>query len=165
MNRLIRVIYICSFIFICQFENAFADQWLYINPLKPDEHLSIETNPDAIGMYGIQEQAKYCKQDNEFICINSVEFQFYVPRNSLWLGKTWSIGDVKYQVTSKKKVMLFGIKDVIYYIDQYGRDHILKFLYSTSRGLVGIGGVSEKSSAIFLVDVKCGYGASSKCSE
>jgi len=165
MNRYMRVRYLVSFILVFQLNSAFADQWLYINPLKPDEFLSIETDPDLIGMFDVRENAKYCEPSSEYICIESTEFQFHIPRNTLEHDKSWNIKDVKYQVAFKKDIMLFGIMDTIYYIDQFGLDHKITFLYSTSRGLVGVGGVSENGSAIFLLDVKCGYGAQSNCAE
>ena len=165
MNNFIKVVS-TLFVLVYYANPADADQWLYIDPLQPNEFFSIETNPDAIGMFDIRHPAEYCKLDNEFICIKSAEFEFFVPRDSSKLDKTWDIKGVDYQVTFKKNVLLFGIEDEIYYIDKTDHDGgILRFLYSTSRGLVGMGGFSKKSSAIFLLDVRCGYGAPSKCSE
>jgi hypothetical protein len=147
---------------------ACAEQWLYRNPLHPEQLFSIETKPDSFGIDDVRFEAEFCSVTSEFICIKSSRFQFYVPKNLSESKRIWMVNGLTYVVKSSSAISLLGMEDYIYFIDRSDKgegEGTFRFLYSKHHGLIGMGGFTDNSSAIFLLDVSCGFGAAPDCSK
>jgi hypothetical protein len=166
VGKLLIHVWLSILIILGSVSTACAEQWLYINPLQPRQLFSIETKPDSFGIDDVRFDAEFCTVTSEFICIKSSHFQFYVPKDLSDSRRSWTVNGLTYVVKSLSVISLFGMEDVVYFIDRSDKgEGVLRFLYSKHRGLIGMGGLTDNSSAIFLLDVRCGFGAAPDCSK
>lgn len=145
---------------------AVSGQWVYHDPLRPNQLFSINTEPASFGINDVQSDAEFCAPDDIYYCINSPQFTFYVPKKLPESVHEWKAGGDAYVVAFTSRVSLLGLDDDILFIDKQRKDGegTIRFLYSKSRGLVGFGGFTDNSSAIFLLDIACGFAAPAECS-
>jgi len=157
--KILTIICILCFLFGSK---VLAGQWNYIDPLRPTESFTIYTDPDHFEINDVLLDAKVCKKTDKYICITSEGFEFYVPRKIEDLNGSWKVNNFTFESHLNKRIQLFGINDDIYIIEKTPPKK-LYFLYSKHRGLLGMGGYSKKSSRIFLLVEKCGFGAGDNC--
>ncbi|WP_027159876.1 hypothetical protein [Methylobacter luteus] len=143
--------------------NAYAQQWFYVDPIKPSDSFSIQINPNTFGINDVLIEAVICDRKSKYICIEAPGFSFHVPKNLSSSLNSWRINEIEYISHLNKRLQIFGLKDQIFLIDKKEGNNTIRFLFSKKRGLIGIGGFSAKSSSIFLLDIYCGFGASGQC--
>jgi hypothetical protein len=145
---------------------AVSEQWVYHDPLRPNQLFSINTVPASFGVNDVQYDAEFCDLKDAYYCVKSSQFTFYVPKKLTESIREWKAGGDTYVIAFTSRVSLLGLEDNILFIDKRRKDGegTIRFLYSKSRGLVGMGGFTDNSSAIFLLDIDCGFGAPSDCS-
>lgn len=138
-----------------------AEQWLYTNPLDTKDMARIEKNPDSFSLGDVAFEAHFCGSQKDLICIKSRGFQFAVPRDINNSPSSWSFNKQKYIIKGKNTLTIFGDKYDVFLIDEVLNENKLRFLYSSTNGLIGFGGISNKK--IYLINSKCGFGASKRC--
>lgn len=142
-----------------------AQQWFYVDPIKPFDSFSIQNNPSLFGVNDVLLDATICDKKDEYICIEAPDFSFHVPKNISISLKEWRINKKEYKSQLSKQLQIFGIKDKVFLIDRIEGKNTIRFLFSKKRGLIGIGGFSGNSTGLFLVNTYCGFGASENCVE
>lgn len=141
---------------------AVADRWDYVDPWRSSESFSIHTSPGYFQIDDVMQDAKICEDADKYICVTSKGFEFYVPKNLNSEISQWKVNGIEFVSHIDKKLQIFGIKDEIYLIENKSSKGI-RYLYSKTRGLIGMGGVTENSSSIFLLTQNCGFGAPPAC--
>ena len=145
-----------------------AEEWVYANPIEPTRYYTIETNPDSFGVRDVRDEAKFCAAESADICIKSRDFELHIPKRLSSPTDTWTRSGVTYTATVMKHPWRFlGVEDkTVYEIEKPNPSGkgTLRFLYSSSRGLIGMGGFTDTTSGVFLLQSKCGFGAPSSCS-
>lgn len=159
-----RIILSVLFIFFQGFSlKAFSEQWFYIDPIRPSDSFTIQSKPSAFEINDLFRDAVICDEKSKFICIVTKGFSFHVPNDFTGAEKSWNIDGIEYKSQLDERIQFFGILDEIYLIDRKEGNGTIRCLYSKRRGLIGIGGFTEKSSSLFLLSSYCGFGASESC--
>lgn len=154
-----------TFFFVLKCTYVYAQQWTYTDPLKPFDSFSIQNEPNAFGINDVIFDAIICGNKSQYICIETAGFSFHVPKNLLSSMKSWVVNENHYKSHFYKQLQIFGLQDKIFLIDKKEGNKTIRFLFSKKRGLIGMGGFSEKYSSMFLVNSYCGFGAPEKCNE
>lgn len=140
-----------------------AQQWFYVDPIRPSDSFTIQTNPNAFGYIDLLHDATICDENSKYFCVVTKGFSFHVLKNLTKAVKGWSVDGIEYKSQLNERIQIFGLADEIYLIDRKEGDNTIRYLYSKNRGLIGIGGFTEKSSSLFLLSSYCGFGASESC--
>jgi hypothetical protein len=140
-----------------------AEQWLYVNPVKPMQTISIEKAPDSFGINDVHHEAKFCIDSSDYICVTTKDFQFYVPRNISDKIDEWKTGGVIYKSKRLERYNILGMQEPIFHIHKIEGEGIVVFLYSKKRGLIGLGGFKSDSTGFYILAQSCGFGASKDC--
>ena len=142
-----------------------AEQWIYRGLFDRERVIRIETNPDNMAIDGSMRVAQFCSQDSEYICIRTDGFAFYFPKKISSSMKSWSAGGFAYNVSSMRSASYLGVKYDVFVIMQEVQKGSLFYLYSEKGGLLALGGKGVDTSMVYLLESKCGYGASADCNE
>jgi len=142
---------------------ATAEQWLYIDPVKPNETMSIETSPNSFGINDVHQEASFCRKNSEFICVTTKGFQFAAPRNISEKNKEWESDGIKYQSKRLERFNILGFQEPIFHIQRQEGEGVAVFLFSKKRGLIGLGGFQSNSMGFYLLAQSCGFGANKDC--
>jgi hypothetical protein len=160
----INLILVFAFIFLQTWSlEVFAEQWFYIDPIRPSDSITLQSNPSAFEVNDLFRAAVICDEKSNYICIVTEGFYFYVPKNLTKTVKRWNINGIEYKSHIEERILIFGILEEIYLIDRKEGNGTIRYLYSKKRGLIGIGGFTEKSSSLFLLSSYCGFGAPETC--
>lgn len=159
-----QILLVVGFVFFQIFSlEVIAEQWFYIDPIRPSDSFTIQNNPSAFEVNDLFHDAVICDDKSKYICIVTKGFSFHVPKDFTGAEKNWRIDGVEYKSQLDERIQIFGILDEIYVIDRKEGINTIRCLYSKKRGLIGIGGFTEKSSSLFLLSSYCGFGASESC--
>ena len=142
---------------------ATAEQWLYVNPVRPNETISIETSPNSFGINDVQQSAKFCSKTSKFICVTTKGFQFSVPRNISDETVEWESDGVKYKSKKLNRFNILGMQETIFHIHRKEGEGVAVFLYSKKKGLIGLGGFQSDSMGFYILAQSCGFGADKDC--
>ncbi len=140
-----------------------AEQWIYKDIIDQERVIRIETNPDNMAVDGKMSSATFCAADAEYICIRADDFSFHFPKYISSSTRSWSVDGCSYSVSSHHHASYFGVKYEVYVVTKDIGNGTIYYLYSKEGGLLGIGGKGADTSTMYLVDSKCGYGASLTC--
>ena len=133
---------------------ATAEQWLYVNPVRPNETISIETSPNVFGINDVLHEAKYCAKSSGFFCITTKGFQFYVPINISENATEWKKDNVTYKSKKIVRYNILGFQEPIFHIQRPEGEGVAVFLFSKKRGLIGLGGFQSNSMGFYLLAKK-----------
>lgn len=143
-----------------------AEEWVYLNPINPKEVFVIETHPNSFGINDVRQKAEFCEEDDLFTCVKTDGFEFFIPKDANLSTKTWTANGHEYRISSTyERTGILGIHGDIYLIEKKTDSGAISYLYSTVKGLIGIGGYSSngKVSSFFILGKECGFGASDAC--
>lgn len=134
-------------------------EWFYSDLSRPKAP-QITLTPTHIGGH-FKVAATTCPSDDLYICILGDGFQFAVPKD-VENSKTWVKNGVQYKVMSEADIQILGRPIRAYWIGQNAQKNSLRFLYSKVRGLISFTS-AKQNGPLFLVESKCGFGASEEC--
>jgi len=139
-------------------------EWTYFNPLHSNLNLTIQdTDPPSVGYADVRLTAKKCSDDSKFICIETREFEFSIPRIPANVHDKWNNNGWTYEVLKKNHMLVFEeVLEVLVIRKKRGKD-IWLFGYSGDRGLVVIENHSYGYGVMYILRGRCGYAASDKC--
>lgn len=137
--------------------------WYYVD-LQRDKPTQIILRTNSVESH-FKEDATACPDSSPYFCIASKTFSFAVPKR-LAVEKQWTVNAVSYRVTAEQKLAILGREDDLLLIEEVGKDGAgLRFLYSRSRGLVGIWHPQSQKPTFFILQNACGFGAPPSCAE
>lgn len=143
-------------------ESAFAGSLAeYVNVLNPKMSVTIETQPDRFAIVDVAFDATTCSPRDELICFESVGFQFAVPKN-ISNKRKWAYKGMKYEVSNQITSPMWGRPGPFWLIEQKDKPG-LKFVYSSTSGLIMLGGLGQPPGSLFVLIQSCGFGAASDC--
>jgi len=106
--------------------------------------------------------SEICPANSDFICIFG-GLHFAIPR-ALNEEKDWEFNGRKFVNLGLKRITLFGKDMKVYRIEQRDQEGLTWFLFSKTLGIVSWGFIaSDKQSWTYVVEGKCGFGASPEC--
>lgn len=121
--------------------------------------ISIGVNPAAIYVGHAGRGAKFCSKNDEFYCLESIVFDFSVPKSGLKEGVSWERNGAYYEVVGNETITIFGCSMNVYVIKQtVQQKSAALFFYSQKKGLVGFSLPTEDSySPIYFLRGEKGF--------
>lgn len=140
-----------------------GDEVVYFDLSNPSRQFRIGERGASLGKMLFP--VDVCSPSSEYICFSGAGVSFSVPRKAKQIDK-WQHADVDYVVVARQRMFLLGdVVDAIF-IEGKGRNRAdFRYIYSYDRGLMSIDiSTPGESGRSFLLEGRCGFGASLKCS-
>jgi hypothetical protein len=153
--------------FLASFNAVAADngRFTYRDPVFPKKRLTINVSERIFQIADVAIPMSVCGSDDDYICVLSDGFYFHKPSEGIESKRKWKADGIRYTSDSEETISLWGKSHLIWRINGVGKQMHIIYLYSKDAGLVGFSFVDKKSGAkgTYLLDEKCGFGASNAC--
>jgi hypothetical protein len=110
--------------------------------------------------------ATYCEVEAEYICFESNEFWFAVPKREIKVGDSWVYGKRKYVVKfSRNDIEILSGDKALYTIHCFNNEGALigEYLYNRSQGMLYMSYIADKVEQwSFISKSRVGFGATIK---
>lgn len=138
----------------------------YSDPLFPAKSLTLLVSDKQFAVADMAEDLYICDQDSEFYCARSKTLKLDIPKTIGNGQQEWVIEGRKYRIEAVEKYSLRGRTEELMRIRGESESSSNIFLYSLSRGIVGMGFVrtDDRSYTVYLLEGACGFGAPKSCS-
>ena len=138
---------------------ALAGAFEYVDPMDSRSSLTIETAPPSISIGDVARPAELCADSTGFICLRSSMVNFAVPRTMNDKTKDWNYAGRTYALVSKSDVSILGFQQAgVLQVSSTDGDRKLTFLYSPTKGLLGMRFASKDSSRLYISTREIGFG-------
>lgn len=140
--------------------------WMYVDVLSVKNvnavairnTIEIEDTP-SVTIGDRQYDATFCAKESQFTCVKSAIFEFGIPNELTPKNQQWVINDSKYKVVGEDTVNILGSEYKILYIDRKTKDGKLRYLYSTSHGLIAFVASFGNQTRSYFLEGQRGFGA------
>ena len=140
-----------------------ARDWVFANLTDPKEGQIIISNDG--GGARTKVLVRLCGETEEFHCIDSDVLKFAVPK--VLKGRaSWEYSGTTYRIYKRDTLSLLGRPMSLIYIDNVASgEKQMRYLYSTTQGLIGFLVRDNKVRPTYILENGCGIGASKECKE
>lgn len=163
MTRLTKLI-----LFMCLLvaEKAHGEVWRYVDIADDRIDLIFDRASGTVSVGHMAIPVHFCKPDEIFFCFTSSAFAFAVPK-SIRSSRTpapvrWNHAGHRYELQGIRNASILGRTMKVYIFDNVDSVPSWRYFFSPLRGLVAIR-IKDSNSALLLLEVACGYGASKTC--
>lgn len=137
-------------------------EYTYRNPAHPNKSLTIDAGGSAFYLADAGVGAKFCDEGSKFYCVESRNFEFYVPKN-LGVQKSWRGAKERYQVLGREWISVFGVSEEVVVIASTLDKVSVRYAYSEKRGLMIVSVGNEDGGVVsYLLQQACGFGGRCK---
>ena len=155
------VILILTWITPVVFAEVKHDVYVYSDPFDPKSSYVLDTKKRTIVEGDLSFELKICNNDSPLLCFSSKSLSFAVPKDRSI--NTWSNDGLSYEITGSWKSVFQGMDINIERISTMYKDVTIVFLYSYTRGLIGISFSNNKTERKFyMLQGAKGFGAGTK---
>ncbi len=129
----------------------------FANP--PQQFVIIENKGVVFG--DILSPTEFCPAKSGYVCFSGGGLKFAAPKQ-IGQKSGWTFDGESYTVKQQVHFPILGIPVKAMFIEQNIKDGVLTYIFSEERGLLGFR-LDGKSHRFFLLENKCGFGASPNC--
>jgi hypothetical protein len=168
MNKMLAYFtFAISLLFLSRVANASGDVYTFRDSVFPEKRISIDISGKNFLVADSALKMSVCQDSDEFLCVVTDAFAFFVPKKIEQGQREWSVKAHKYVVESIERYGILGWNGSLMRIRGESTNGVTYFLYSKHAGLVGISIVAKNSGShtTYLLDGKCGYGAAPACNQ